>query len=60
VSYARLTDTGYEKLRCAGASHVAGIQRLFLSRFSDGETEQLASLLSRLPGAGGDEQCSVE
>jgi DNA-binding MarR family transcriptional regulator len=60
VSYARLTDSGYEKLRCAGASHVAAIQRLFLSHFSEAETTQLASLLSRLPGAGGDGQCSVE
>lgn len=60
VSYARLTDSGYEKLRCAGASHVAAIQRLFLSHFNAAETEQLASLLSRLPGAGGGGQCSVE
>ena len=26
VSYAQLTDAGYEKLRCAGCTHVASIQ----------------------------------
>lgn len=52
VSYARLTDMGYEKLRDAGCTHVAGIERLFLTHFSPAELEQLASLLSRLPGAG--------
>ena len=51
VSYAQLTDTGYAKLRDAGSTHVAGIQRLFLANFSADELEQLASLLSRLPGA---------
>ncbi len=60
VSYAQLTETGYEKLRDAGWTHVASIRRLFLEHFSAEEIEQLASLLSRLPGAhpGGD--CSVE
>lgn len=51
VSYARLTDPGYEKLRQAGCTHVAGIERLFLAHFSPDELEQLAGLLSRLPGA---------
>ena len=51
VSYARLTDAGYTKLRDAGCTHVAGIQRLFLAHFSTDELEQLAHLLSRLPGA---------
>jgi DNA-binding MarR family transcriptional regulator len=51
VSYARLTDEGYVKLRDAGCTHVAGIERLFLAHFSADELEQLASLLSRLPGA---------
>jgi DNA-binding MarR family transcriptional regulator len=51
ISYARLTDPGYEKLRLAGCTHVAGIQRLFLEHFSDDEIDQLAALLSRLPGA---------
>jgi DNA-binding MarR family transcriptional regulator len=60
VSYARLTDDGYEKLRDAGASHVAGIHRLFLEHFTVEETEQLATLLSRLPGAKREGSCSVE
>jgi len=60
VSYARLTDDGYEKLRVAGASHVASIRRLFLERFSAEEIELLATLLSRLPGAHGGSSCTVE
>ncbi len=51
VSYARLTETGYTKLSQAGRSHVAGIERLFLTHFSAEELEQLAELLCRLPGA---------
>lgn len=51
VSYARLTNTGYTKLRDAGCTHVRGIERLFLEHFTAAELEQLASLLSRLPGA---------
>ena len=34
VSYAQLTDAGYEKLREAGCTHVASIHRLFLEHFS--------------------------
>lgn len=60
VSYARLTDVGYDKLRDAGCTHVASIQRLFLEHFSPDELDQLASLLSRLPGAGGGGSCTVE
>jgi DNA-binding MarR family transcriptional regulator len=60
VSYAQLTDVGYEKLRQAGCSHVASIHRLFLEHFSPEETALLASLLSRLPGAHPEGQCSVE
>ncbi len=60
VSYARLTDVGFSKLRDAGCTHVASIQRLFLEHFSADEIGQLASLLSRLPGAGGAGSCTVE
>ncbi|MBV8430007.1 MAG: winged helix-turn-helix transcriptional regulator [Solirubrobacterales bacterium] len=60
VSYARLTDVGYGKLRDAGCTHVASIQRLFLEHFSPEEVDQLASLLSRLPGAGTGGSCTVE
>src|SRR5437763_4007037 len=34
VSYAQLTEAGYEKLRAAGCSHVASIRRLFMEHFS--------------------------
>jgi DNA-binding MarR family transcriptional regulator len=60
VSYAKLTDAGYEKLRDAGASHVASIQRLFLDHFSAEETAQLAALLGRLPGAAPGGSCTAE
>ena len=59
VSYAQLTDVGYEKLRDAGCSHVASIQRLFLEHFTARETELLAELLSRLPGAHPEGACTV-
>jgi DNA-binding MarR family transcriptional regulator len=60
VSYAQLTDAGYDKLRAAGCTHVAGIRRLFLEHYSPEEIEKLSSLLSRLPGALGGESCTVE
>jgi DNA-binding MarR family transcriptional regulator len=60
VSYAHLTDAGYEKLRDAGCTHIASIHRLFLEHFSAEEIEQLAALLSRLPGARPEGSCSVE
>jgi DNA-binding MarR family transcriptional regulator len=60
VSYAQLTDAGYEKLRNAGCAHVLSIQRLFLEHFAPEEIEQLASLLGRLPGSHPGGQCTVE
>jgi DNA-binding MarR family transcriptional regulator len=51
VSYARLTDAGYDKLRQAGCTHVAGIRKLFLEHFTSEEMDTLAALLGRLPGA---------
>jgi len=60
VSYAKLTDAGYEKLRKAGGTHVASIRRMFLEHFSEEEIEQLASLLGRLPGASRGGACTVE
>ncbi len=59
VSYAQLTELGYERLRNAGCAHVRSIQRLFLEHFTPEEVEQLASLLSRLPGAHPGE-CTVQ
>jgi DNA-binding MarR family transcriptional regulator len=58
VSYAKLTDAGHAKLREAGSTHLRGVEDLFMSRFSDDELEQLASLLGRLPLRG--KECSVE
>ncbi len=60
ISYARLTHLGYDKLREAGSTHIASIHRLFLEHFSDAEIDQLAALLSRLPGASGGGSCAVE
>jgi DNA-binding MarR family transcriptional regulator len=60
VSYAKLTDEGYEKLRAAGCTHIAGIQRLFLEHFSPEEIDQLAALLGRLPGATHAGSCTAE
>jgi DNA-binding MarR family transcriptional regulator len=59
ISYARLTDEGYERLRRAGCTHVASIQRLFLAHYSPEEIEQLATLLGRLPGARLGGACTV-
>jgi DNA-binding MarR family transcriptional regulator len=60
VSYAQLTDEGFEKLRRAGYTHVGSIRRLFLEHFNAEETARLASLLGRLPGAQRGGSCSVE
>lgn len=60
VSYAALTDGGYEQLRQAGCSHIKSIQKLFLEHFTPAEIDQLATLLSRLPGAHIEGACSVE
>lgn len=60
VSYAQLTDRGYEKLREAGCAHVASVRRLFLESFSPEEIEQLAALLGRLPGAQPGRRCTAE
>jgi DNA-binding MarR family transcriptional regulator len=60
VSYAQLTDAGYEKLREAGCTHIAGIRRLFLERYSESEIEQLAELLGRLPGAAHGGSCTAD
>lgn len=60
VSYAHLTDGGYEKLRQAGCSHVSSIRKMFLEHFSPEEVEVLASLLGRLPGARTGGSCTAE
>jgi DNA-binding MarR family transcriptional regulator len=49
VSYAVLTEEGYEKLRSAAPAHVGSIRKLFGELFSSDELESLAELLGRLP-----------
>ena len=49
VSYAKLTGAGHEKLREAAATHLRGVDELFVGRFSGAELETLAVLLGRLP-----------
>jgi DNA-binding MarR family transcriptional regulator len=61
VVYAHLTKAGAEKLRVAGRTHVAGIESLFVGRYSDEELATLSSLLSRLPAAGNEDvECASE
>jgi DNA-binding MarR family transcriptional regulator len=52
VSYAKVTEVGLAKLDEASATHLAGIDELFTSRYSDAELASLAELLSRLPMTG--------
>lgn len=59
VSYAQLTEAGYEKLRSAGCTHVGSIRRLFCEHFTADELEQLAGFLGRLPGARREGDCTV-
>jgi DNA-binding MarR family transcriptional regulator len=49
VTYAVLTEVGYEKLREAAPTHVGGIRQLFAERFTADELVTLAALLQRLP-----------
>jgi len=52
VSYAKLTDTGRDKLLAAAVTHVRGVEELFTGRYSGSELDTLAQLLARLPLAG--------
>ena len=58
VSYAKLTGNGHQKLKDAAATHLGGVEELFVGRFSDAELESLAELLGRLPLRG--KNCTVE
>jgi DNA-binding MarR family transcriptional regulator len=50
--YAVLTDSGRERLVEAAPTHLAGIRRRFLERFSESELDELARQWERvLPGA---------
>ena len=52
VSYAKLTDAGAQKLAEASETHLAGIDELFTSRYSESELSTLAELIARLPMTG--------
>ena len=54
VSYAKLTQAGAEKLSEASVTHLARVEELFTSRFSNADLRALAGLLSRLPRTGKD------
>jgi DNA-binding MarR family transcriptional regulator len=58
VTYAVLTDAGFEKLREASDTHFAGVREVFEDRFTEEELETFASLLGRLTDEG-DTDCSV-
>jgi DNA-binding MarR family transcriptional regulator len=61
VTYAVLTEEGYDKLQDASKTHVADLRTFFETRYSQEELEQLAGLLGRLPAdAAGAESCSVD
>jgi len=49
VAYAKLTDDGLAKFEEARVTHLADIEELFGSRFTDEERSRLAELLGRLP-----------
>jgi DNA-binding MarR family transcriptional regulator len=53
-SFAVLTDAGGLRLRPARATHIDGVRRHFLMRFSAAELEALAGLLARLAGESAD------
>jgi len=59
ISYAEITDAGYKKLVEAGATHISGIERMFLERYSPEELATLGELLGRLPGAQLEGSCAV-
>jgi DNA-binding MarR family transcriptional regulator len=58
VTYAVLTDSGYQKLREAGGFHVEGVRRVFAAHYTEDELASLAALLGRL--ADGQGTCEAE
>ena len=59
VTYAVLTDAGYDKLREAGDFHLDGVRRVFAGHYSDAELEVLGALLRRLGGDADGSECSA-
>jgi DNA-binding MarR family transcriptional regulator len=49
VTYAKLTEEGIAKFEAAHVTHIADIEELFGSRYTDEERAQLGELLGRLP-----------
>jgi len=49
VTYAHLTGEGAAKYEAARVTHLADVEELFRSRYTDEERAQLAELLGRLP-----------
>jgi DNA-binding MarR family transcriptional regulator len=60
VTYAVLTEAGVHKVEAARESHLSDVEELFGSRLGEGEREQLAELLGRLPLAETSAACSGE
>jgi len=61
VSYAVLTERGFEVFRAARESHLVDVRTLFGSRFSEAELDQLSALLARcLEPAESEPACDVE
>jgi DNA-binding MarR family transcriptional regulator len=58
VTYAVLTDAGLARLREAAETHVADVDELFASRYSDEELELLGELLGRIAGDGDHKPCT--
>jgi DNA-binding MarR family transcriptional regulator len=59
VVYAALTPAGARKCEDARTTHIADVEELFGSRFSDEERNALAELLGRLPLAETSEACKA-
>jgi DNA-binding MarR family transcriptional regulator len=52
VTYAMITDEGRQALREAADTHAAACEELIGAHLEDGELDDLAGLLDRLPGVG--------
>jgi len=52
VTYAMITDKGREALREAAETHAAACEELIGAHMAEGELDDLAGLLDRLPGVG--------
>jgi DNA-binding MarR family transcriptional regulator len=61
VTYAVLTEAGYEKLRAASEAHVAGVNALLGDSLDGQQLSRLADLLALIPGVDPDAgSCSPE